>query len=396
MVDIYIEGSCSGNPGPGKWTAIVVDDQVRVLSGDEPDRTTNNRMEITAAIQGLLATPSGSQVTIYSDSEYLIKSMTGEFIRRKNVDLFGVLDASIADREVEWRKGHYPDAIPFAPAATHSLIKQGTPANVVAKYTVANDILRSNIRETLDQRFSTEGFTPAQTDWGMRVTQRADKVTVSQFSNGTLLVQGRASALWDEVCTAIEETLTPAINEIASRFVSASEEEADRYAKLVSPALVSEADQVGQDALVGAWGFLAKQDQKYLTAALCLLNSGIALPEYSCVVMPASKAFEGYIKKLLLRLRLITKRNLSDNSFTIGTALDSTSWIPTRNFVKRQKDNKAIISMLKVELAISRHFLMHSDDSSLSKIDNPSQARKAIERICENIRKSYGALVVEK
>ena len=71
-VDIYTDGACSGNPGPGGYGAILVyQGRERELSGGEK-QTTNNRMELTAAIAALRALKEPCQVTLYSDSQYLV------------------------------------------------------------------------------------------------------------------------------------------------------------------------------------------------------------------------------------------------------------------------------------------------------------------------------------
>ena len=106
--DIYTDGSCSGNPGPGGWGAIVTQgDDTRRLSGGHA-ATTNNRMEITAAIKGLEATPPGADVTIHSDSEYLVKTMTKNWKRNVNKDLWEPLERLVSARSVrfEWVRGH--------------------------------------------------------------------------------------------------------------------------------------------------------------------------------------------------------------------------------------------------------------------------------------------------
>ena len=71
-------------------------------------RTTNNRMEMTAVIEGLAAVPQGSRVTVYSDSQYVVNTMTRSWKRRKNQDLWAWLDREAAARQVtwEWIRGH--------------------------------------------------------------------------------------------------------------------------------------------------------------------------------------------------------------------------------------------------------------------------------------------------
>ncbi|WP_037546514.1 ribonuclease HI [Stappia stellulata] len=72
-VTIYTDGACSGNPGPGGWAAILTGRRTpKLLSGGEP-HTTNNRMELAGALEGLKALSRPSQVTMISDSQYVVK-----------------------------------------------------------------------------------------------------------------------------------------------------------------------------------------------------------------------------------------------------------------------------------------------------------------------------------
>ncbi len=106
--DIYTDGSCSGNPGPGGWAAVIEHDGEKTrLSGGERS-TTNNRMEIMAAIKGLEAAPPGATAVIHSDSEYLVKTMMKGWKRNVNRDLWEQLDLTVAKRNVDfrWVRGH--------------------------------------------------------------------------------------------------------------------------------------------------------------------------------------------------------------------------------------------------------------------------------------------------
>ena len=110
---VYADGSCLGNPGPGGWGVVIrnPDGVVTELNGHDPS-TTNNRMELTAAIEGLRATPSGAEVILRSDSQYVVNSMTLHWKRNKNQDLWQLLDAEVTARHVrfEWVRGHGSDA----------------------------------------------------------------------------------------------------------------------------------------------------------------------------------------------------------------------------------------------------------------------------------------------
>ena len=108
MINIYTDGSCQGNPGRGGWAAIVVDDEGRrVLSGSEM-RTTNNRMELVAAIRGLDEVAKDASATVHSDSQYLVNTMTRNWKRKANLDLWAQLDSLTSSRDVKWRwvRGH--------------------------------------------------------------------------------------------------------------------------------------------------------------------------------------------------------------------------------------------------------------------------------------------------
>lgn len=109
----YADGSCEGNPGPGGWGVVIVGPfEPREISGSDP-QTTNNRMEITAAIEALRALEPGERVIVRSDSQYVVNTMNLGWRRTKNLDLWKQLDAEAAKREVrfEWVQGHAGDPL---------------------------------------------------------------------------------------------------------------------------------------------------------------------------------------------------------------------------------------------------------------------------------------------
>ena len=122
-VNLFTDGACSGNPGPGGWAYLLVHPKTgksRERSGAEPD-TTNNRMELTAVIEGLSDLQSPSIVELYSDSQYVLKGLDewmAGWKRRgwktaskqpvKNVDLWKQLDDLVKAHQISfhWVRGH--------------------------------------------------------------------------------------------------------------------------------------------------------------------------------------------------------------------------------------------------------------------------------------------------
>ena len=121
IVEIYTDGACRGNPGPGGWAATLeFGEHFRELSGADA-QTTNNRMELTAVIRALEALNRPVKARVHTDSEYVRRGIT-EWVKAwklrewrtadrkpvKNRDLWELLDEQAGRHEVEWRwvKGH--------------------------------------------------------------------------------------------------------------------------------------------------------------------------------------------------------------------------------------------------------------------------------------------------
>ena len=125
-VELYTDGSCSGNPGPGGWGAILrFRGLEKELSGGERE-TTNNRMELTAAIRGLEALKEPCRVALYTDSQYIANAINQHWLvnwKKRgwkkadkspvlNRELWEALDAQLSRHDVtfHWVKGHADNA----------------------------------------------------------------------------------------------------------------------------------------------------------------------------------------------------------------------------------------------------------------------------------------------
>jgi ribonuclease HI len=121
MVELYTDGACRGNPGPGGWGAILMyGDKKREMCGGSKD-TTNNKMELQAVIEGLKALNRPCDVTITTDSKYVMQGISDWIINWKkngwktaakkpvkNVEYWQALDAEVQKHRVKWQwvKGH--------------------------------------------------------------------------------------------------------------------------------------------------------------------------------------------------------------------------------------------------------------------------------------------------
>ncbi len=115
MIEIYTDGACSGNPGPGGWGFVIIDGKnTKSFSGSEDD-TTNNRMELTAAIKAIESIDKNESIILHTDSTYVQKGITEWIINWKknnwisstkkpvaNKDLWMKLDEYNLSRDIKW------------------------------------------------------------------------------------------------------------------------------------------------------------------------------------------------------------------------------------------------------------------------------------------------------
>ena len=144
-IAIFTDGACLGNPGPGGWAAILAEQSGRrEITGYEAD-TTNNRMEMRAALEALRALGTGAAIDLYTDSQYLRNGMrdwmpkwkrnnwrTAAKQPVKNTDLWRELDAAASAHDVEWHwvRGHdgHPENERCDALANEAIRQQGPVA----------------------------------------------------------------------------------------------------------------------------------------------------------------------------------------------------------------------------------------------------------------------------
>jgi ribonuclease HI len=133
----YADGACKGNPGPGGWGVVIIaPDGARSEFNGGERHTTNNRMEMTAAIEALRRIPERARIVLRSDSQLLIKTINHKWKRNKNRDLWDELDVELALRDVEfeWVQGHAGDLLN---ERADELANLGVRGEIVAEHETA-------------------------------------------------------------------------------------------------------------------------------------------------------------------------------------------------------------------------------------------------------------------
>lgn len=213
-------------------------------------------------------------------------------------------------------------------------------------------------------------------------------LTVTQFKNGTLLLQGKEDFLFDEYCTLIESIAQISEKEIILRFLSGDEVKLKEVCERYTPDLISQAEMAARKRLGPVFDYLESHDQKYIVATECLILSKIPLPEYSALVMPASKAFEGFVKKLLINLGIVSSTHFNTPKATFQPLTDAKD--PGRIkacSLEKYVDKK--LTELSVSLNKFRNYMMHSDGSVVTKVESQLDAEKKTSEIYDEMVEKF-------
>lgn len=151
-VQLYTDGACSGNPGPGGWAAILkYGNHIKEISGSMP-QTTNNRMELFAVISGLGALKEGCQVTVFSDSTYVVDAFNKKWVENWQQNGWKTADKKPVENQDLWRllliamKRHQ---VRYEKVAGHTDHEENNRCDFLAKAAI-QDFLRSMHPELAD------------------------------------------------------------------------------------------------------------------------------------------------------------------------------------------------------------------------------------------------------
>ncbi|OGP82387.1 MAG: hypothetical protein A2Z08_03185 [Deltaproteobacteria bacterium RBG_16_54_11] len=257
------------------------------------------------------------------------------------------------------------------------------------------DIILADLRERIKESWATVAQTSEMEvspskyiAYRTKLSDRRSIVTVTQFTNGKLMLQGKTDYLFDMCCDHLEKTAQPSEKEVAARFVSSDQSVLEDFVARYTPDLVSFSEEEVRTEIGNAYGFLDDHDQKWLVASKCLCNSGIMLPEYSPFVMPSSKAFEGFVKKLMVSIGLVPVNHFFTKAANFSILNDKTN--PSRMAVcAKEKYMDTMLEDLRLSLDKFRNFMMHSDSSFVTKVETPGAAKSLVQEVHKTIKEKF-------
>jgi hypothetical protein len=267
---------------------------------------------------------------------------------------------------------------------------------------------RDDVRRRIEDVVNAESFAvtydvnPQNCDYRCRITNNkhdSDSITVSQFSSGRLVIQGRAWFVWDQVCPAIEEELGCEVRDILVRIVG-DEAKAQRL-KLFTPDDITKASESACAKLgFDAYKYLNEYDRKLLDSTEVLISSGIELADYFPFIAPVCRAIEGYLKQVLVTKNAFRSYEVRGSQFTwkrVFVCRSDRTWdIVPEVAQKLGSDKNSQLKGLLLEIhafiqRVRNHYF-HSSPGLPNTISDQRTALGIIEEAYRLIRESYSLL----
>ena len=251
--------------------------------------------------------------------------------------------------------------------------------------------LRTKIKESLNAFEARVKITESPSlaiEYSAKIIRNSFSLTLTQFNNGTLLLQGKTDNLFDNSCDLIEKIANPSDKEVVARFISCDKKNLELFAAKYTPQLIELAESSVKKKIADVYDYLEPYDRKWFVASECLCLSKIPLPEFSPLVMPASKAFEGFVKKLLVDIGLFEIDYFKTKNANFSALYDNNN-SKRKAICNKDKYVDIILKRISLCLDINRNFMMHSDESKITKVDSQEEAEKKVNNIFEDTREIF-------
>ena len=259
------------------------------------------------------------------------------------------------------------------------------------RYDIMLPELRTKIKESLNTLEATLEITEspsAAIEYRAKITRNNFSITLTQYDNGTLLLQGKTDKLFDDTCDLIEKIANPSDKEVIARFISSDEKNLEVFAAKYTPELIVLAEGNVKKKIGDVYAYLESYDQKWFVASECLCLTKIPLPEFSPLVMPASKAFEGFAKKLLVGIGLFDADYFKTKNANFSALYDNKN--PKRKSIcDKGKYVDTMLRRISLCLDMSRNFMMHSDESKITKVDSQEEAEEKVNSVFKDTKEIW-------
>lgn len=300
-------------------------------------------------------------VLVYSSSKILVQGKNNEL--KKEIELFkdGILSTE----------------------AKNDNQNQSKPRIMTYHIILSNlqDLIRGTIEELYDNITCIEQA-DQKIKYRIRISQKDNAVMITQYNNGTLLVQGRECLLFNDCCDIIEKTANPDKKEIISRFIP------DEFTIPLEKELIEKAETEVKTKIGSVYNYLEPHDKNWFTSSEFLCSLNLPLPEYSPLVMPASKAFEGFCKKILVDLGLFNPGHFKKKKASFGELKDTSNG-RRKQICEGHKYGETMLKTLDVGLDKYRNFMMHSDDEEITKVKTKDDAVKLVNSILADTKEVF-------
>jgi len=268
-----------------------------------------------------------------------------------------------------------------------------------SRYIVAPAKFQTIREEVIDRYQAAVAYRPTTQEaevYRAEIQRGTERLTVTQFQTGTLFVQGRSSSLFDELCDALDQRLAQSFADRAARFLPEDTAQSTRTL-LDSPTVENDAwswvqSQLGQSV----FNFLWSHDQQTIVSGagilLAVRDTGRKLAEFSPVVMPFGKTFEGFVTRLAIHLGLAIEDEIRANvrNITIG------AWISSINDQLPDPRRYGFVSA-HIETAWgSRNKCMHADPQVPMPIRSLDEAIQEINSILRGMQKAYDVFITQR
>jgi ribonuclease HIII len=320
------------------------------------------------------------------------------FYRTGKASIQGKAGSLKAEIQAWWRNpSTAPSPIPAKDSASAPVSSTPGATGRTARFYVAQDRIE-RVKQLLAE-FGAQILEPTPDPhqlYRAEIRRGADKTLASQFKTGTLLVQGKTGELFEEVCTLLEGVISQPFAERGARYVPDSEREA-ALEYLNKPEAEREAlDWIDEHLGQGVFKFLPSNEREgYISGSSVLLwlkSTGRKLPDYSTVVMPFARAYEGFVIRLAIHLGIATEEKIraSVDQMSAGDFLKQVR----DKIVKTDKDRyEGLADTLQSAWRDIRNKVLHSDPLNPPPHKNLAHAEDDIATLNRAMFRGYEYLV---